>query len=836
MTSFDAIWRKHTAGLLKTRGRASFRMDPAFCVASKVPEDREDAPRNLYQALKLKSPGIDKAIQQIVTDPELQSAMAAGSAEAFELAFELINVGDPVDQRISDFSKSHYLEHHEDVSRKGVDPLQHFVLHGANEGRWTLASQRQMRHEGAKGFDRGRRTCMICLHEMSRSGAPIVALDMVRDAAKTHNVIVAALRGGPLLEEFTAEATAVLISPRPLADFQRAKVLKGIDVDFAVLNSAVAHPFLSWLVAVDIPFISYVHEYSDYIRPSIIASYYGTFSDMIAFSSESLKASWSDILAEVNHSESGALIVPQLNLQVGATSQSDYTRAKTHLSELLGRDLTNARLICGAGQLNWRKGVDLFIAASAAAKAADPDCVFVWIGDGLSSDDVRFGVWIQYQLKLARANSPGSNIFLLPGGANYHPLLAASDAMFVSSRLDPLPNVAFDAVAQGCRVVTFDGATGFQDQVYRKSGQFTYVRYADASEAAKALLGLPRKQPSDEVAKPRSKPNCFSILASALDQHLKSRRHFVLGESKFDVPLLQGRPDDAYRPLRIREREKMLSYRRRLLWRDVEDVRTELAHSRDDVHGHCRIVDYGGIEPADLPPFSVHVHAYHTEDLDETLSGHGMLRKAQRIVITTDTEKKARGIDALAAAQGLRVETVVVGNQGRDVLPFLNLFRPGTANLSDDIWCHLHMKKSASTTPHGDRWRKFMLRILLGDEVELSNAPGLMSNPKVGLVAPLDPHYLSWGASKAMLPRIERRLGRVLPLHPIVFPMGNMFWARSQVVRAMYELFGEGYPWPNEPISSDGTEFHVIERLWPSIAANDGLQSVFIHKADEKRI
>ena len=52
----------------------------------------------------------------------------------------------------------------------------------------------------------------------------------------------------------------------------------------------------------------------------------------------------------------------------------------------------------------------------------------------------------------------------------------------------------------------------------------------------------------------------------------------------------------------------------------------------------------------------------------------------------------------------------------------------------------------------------------------------------------------------------------------------------------MLNLFGPDHPWPNEPIPTDGTEFHLIERLWPAVAAQAELDAIFLHKADEERV
>lgn len=62
-----------------------------------------------------------------------------------------------------------------------------------------------------------------------------------------------------------------------------------------------------------------------------------------------------------------------------------------------------------------------------------------------------------------------------------------------------------------------------------------------------------------------------------------------------------------------------------------------------------------------------------------------------------------------------------------------------------------------------------------------------------------------------------------------------MFWVRRPVVERMNAFFGPDYPWPNEPVGIDGSEYHLIERLWPAMAVQEELESVFVHKLDEQR-
>ncbi|WVJ72786.1 hypothetical protein FLP41_20605 [Paracoccus marcusii] len=55
-------------------------------------------------------------------------------------------------------------------------------------------------------------TVLICVHEMSRTGAPVVGRDLVREASRTHNVAVAALRGGDLLDQFLPHCCGALVT------------------------------------------------------------------------------------------------------------------------------------------------------------------------------------------------------------------------------------------------------------------------------------------------------------------------------------------------------------------------------------------------------------------------------------------------------------------------------------------------------------------------------------------------------------------------------------------------------------------------------------------------
>src|SRR3954451_3542816 len=54
----------------------------------------------------------------------------------------------------------------------------------------------------------GRETILLIVHEGTRTGAPILAWNLVRDLRANYNVVVLLRRGGPLLAAFEMVASA----------------------------------------------------------------------------------------------------------------------------------------------------------------------------------------------------------------------------------------------------------------------------------------------------------------------------------------------------------------------------------------------------------------------------------------------------------------------------------------------------------------------------------------------------------------------------------------------------------------------------------------------------
>jgi glycosyltransferase involved in cell wall biosynthesis len=791
-----------------------------------------------YPAIRQAVPDLDTRLMRLLIDPELRAEIEAGVEGACELAFELIALGDPIDQRLSDFSQQYYFQLYPDIEKAGLNAFHHFIRHGMDEGRRSLSEIRQNQFRGKKAFDKNKPTCLVCVHEFSKTGAPIVGLDLARSASETHNVIALALRQGPLMEAFREYAFTVLVSESPDKDIEFFHLPDLSTVDFAVLNSVESFLFAPVLVRHGVPFASYLHEFSNYTHPAYKFIFLALFSDLLVFSADPVRDSWANVFADIGFDVTrDSIIIPQADLRVERPGRKKLADARSHLSRLLGEDCSNRKIIYGAGHVQWRKGTDLFVMTAQMARSRDPEALFVWIGDGVNHEDLHFGVWLDKHMQQAEANMPRSNLFFLPAGDYYQDVCCAADVLYLPSRQDPLPNVVFDAARFGCKILLFRQATGFDDKIYAGHSEIIGVDYCDIDAACEALLKAPRKEPKMiDLALPRRKSgaaSAFSRISDALQERLSSQRYFVSGRGDYDIPVLFS-DSDKDRPARLMEREKMWSYQRRFVWRSRAEAEAELEASDNWVHESTRILPFAWADKK-ASEYSVHIHAHYLDHLGDDLLYYRALREASRIVVTTDTTDKAARIQRIARDAGVAVEPLVMPNKGRDILPFLRLFQQGYAG-GDEIWCHVHQKKSAGTSSAGETWRRFLMAILLGDNKRLSSALSHAAAPETGLVSAFDPHIVDWASSSRLLSQIAPKLPGPLLEHLIVFPVGNMFWTKGSVVAQLNAMFDDDYPWPNEPIANDGTVFHLIERLWPAASAMAGLGSVFLDKPDQKRV
>lgn len=231
-------------------------------------------------------------------------------------------------------------------------------------------------------------------------------------------------------------------------------------------------------------------------------------------------------------------------------------------------------------------------------------------------------------------------------------------------------------------------------------------------------------------------------------------------------------------------------------------------------------VPFGFLPPSYAESFSAAaiIHIFYEELSQEILAYANNLPRGTDLYISTVSEQKAERIEQVFERYKFgRCEIKIVPNRGRDIAPKLVAFRE--VYESYEFVLHLHSKKSAHEH-RLDRWRPYLYETLCGSREQIRDVLGLFRHlPNLGMI--FAEHYeytrpyLTWGDSFGPAERLCRRMGHELtPDHPLEFPAGSMFWARTAALRPLLDLGLSEQDFPEEMGQTDGTLAHAIERLY----------------------
>ncbi len=220
---------------------------------------------------------------------------------------------------------------------------------------------------------------------------------------------------------------------------------------------------------------------------------------------------------------------------------------------------------------------------------------------------------------------------------------------------------------------------------------------------------------------------------------------------------------------------------------------------------------------------AVHLHLHYEDMLEAILERlkNIPLKFDLFISIHSDVHKSDitnRCTEALRGASNVFIEAVP--NRGRDIAPMIVQF--GTRLAKYDVFGHFHTKKS----PHNaslSQWSINIFDLLLGKKDDDTHTVGqifelLQTRAKVIIPEELthifrDPRGWSenFELARGILERytnysIDKNLD-------IDFPEGSMFWARGSALSEFLKLPLTANDFPPEPIASDGTIAHALERL-----------------------
>jgi glycosyltransferase involved in cell wall biosynthesis len=791
------------------------------------------------------------------------------------------------------FDPKFYADRYPDVAATGCNLLAHFIRFGRSEGRRALPAISRLSLP-MSALDPNRETIVVAVHEATRTGAPILGWNIIRELKKRYNVVTLLKKGGPIEEAFGDLASATFILPDGI-DFDDAETnaiarrfVQQYAPKYIVANSLETRYFVPAFERAGVPAIALVHEFSSSVRPL------GTLHDLFRTASEIVFSAQLVADAAVNDYRilsarrpykilhQGPCRLPSTST-AGKDQASNDGAAKGDLSFLPNGD--GSVLVIGVGTITPRKGVEFFISAAASIARRKTACkiTFAWIGQCYWFDEPYLD-GLKEQIK--RSWLEGS--FLFPGEIeDLQQVYARADLCFLSSRLDPLPNIAIDAAVYGIPVVCFDQASGMAEIL---SGcdetRDLVVPYLDAEAAANRIVELaenPGEYAAASSAMKATAARCFNMacyieaidtlgLESARARVQADRDRDIIAQHKaFNAALCLGQPIsgaavldplasylDASRRAAPRNRPRTGMLVRRPLEGFHPFIYAAENPDYDESSGEDPLAHYARtglpkgrwqheiIRPS-LPArvqanslrVAVHGHFHYPELFPDFLKRlQGNTTKVDLLLTTTSEDRAHTLVDILSLLSTARANVTVVPNRGRDIGPMLTALDQSELARYDVVG-HFHGKR----TPHvdasiGNRWRTFLWEHLVGGEHAMIDAvlAAFAADDKLGLVFPEDPHLNDWDDNLGIAEELAQRMGLEGPLpHHFDFPLGTMFWARPGALAPLLKLGLRWDDYPEEPLPMDGTLLHALERLVAFSATQAGYRYATTYVANVQR-
>jgi len=747
---------------------------------------------------------------------------------------------------------------------------------GANNGNGKLSYSKY------QSLDQKKPSVVLVTHSACRTGAPVLVLDLLNRFAKTHNVIVISIADGVLQPLFKEKAT-VYIGPiaRGNLDYvldEELRLLKEKSPpEFAIVNSIEATEVLGGLWHHDIPALHLVHEFATYTRPRGRFEKSACFSSEMIFSAELVRANAMETFPQI--SRLGNNILPQgvCALPEVASSEDERTRERSEIKVAFRPRgwPDDTIVVLGAGTVQLRKGLDLFVSCAKKVIGNNPGkkIRFVWIGSGFNpEEDLNFSCFIDEQIK---CSALGDSFTMLNEVRELQCAYDSADIFFLSSRLDPLPLVAQDALFNRLPLVCFEGASGIPEHISGDpKASFGVVPYLDVAAAAEKIQTL-----SSDAA-----------LRKKVGEAGRSTATRLFDQAEYFLRLNQlGQKAAAAKNVEIQDRETILEsgcFNVRFAYpslTDDEDLALKYYTSawRTGIHRRkpfpgfhpgiyadhhpliardplAHFIGSGkpqgpwlmevihsanrphGISNKELPKTALHLHLHYPEVAREIFARLKLSTFQPDLFISvTSEEGRRRVLKQVDEYQFSVMNIKVVPNRGRDISPLFSAF-PEIFEGGYECVGHLHGKKSVHLdADFAKKWAKFLYENLLGghDPMMWSVMNAMQEDPSIGLVFPDDPHVVGWDENHSLAANLAERMGMESPLSDssINFPVGTMFWARCQALQPLLKLHLQWEDYPQEPLPHDGSILHAIERLLPVIVKQSGYRSVVTYKKETSR-
>jgi lipopolysaccharide biosynthesis protein len=213
---------------------------------------------------------------------------------------------------------------------------------------------------------------------------------------------------------------------------------------------------------------------------------------------------------------------------------------------------------------------------------------------------------------------------------------------------------------------------------------------------------------------------------------------------------------------------------------------------------------------------AVHIHVYYDDLIPDCINYLCNIPVSYDLFVSVPKGRDIESVsnrlkESLTEVKEIFVEEVP--NRGRDIAPLIVQF--GHRLLTYDAIAHFHTKKS----PHNEglkNWFNDLMKSLCGSRSGVMQILDLLARDAKVIYSVGHPILDSgWNNNHRIASRILSDIGMddFTQSPHIEFPQGSMFWARTSSISSFLTLSLSYDDFPEEPIASDGTIAHALERL-----------------------
>ena len=360
-------------------------------------------------------------------------------------------------------------------------------------GRMRMYSQLVKAVARLKRIETGR-TIALITHELTSSGSSLLLMNLCDYYCKKgYKVVILTENTQPAakeIQESLQKAYAVLrLNYRRSTRMRALHALYKAGVRCAIGNTVLAGTFAQELNAVGIRSTFLIHEMwasLNILDAREIARQIIQYGDKVLFPSQIVRDSFFEY-AGMDCDEKKISILPQ-GCRAEFKPGLSRAEARTALRSRFSLE-TNARILVGAGAINFGKGMDMCLPVLKKLAMKEDGAPFYMLWAGAINQKDPYFLWLQVQIRALQLEDRIHFLGFISDAARYAEVLMGGDVFYLSSREDSFPSVLIEAACAQIPALAYEGSGGGADYITQHRTGLC-VPMGDVDAACHAILEM----------------------------------------------------------------------------------------------------------------------------------------------------------------------------------------------------------------------------------------------------------------------------------------------------------------------------------------------------------